>query len=267
MNKNQSDRQDCGTLEYEDGTAIPYRIVKSARKTMAITVKKDGEVVIRLPGNISWQAGHEFALKNRGWIYQHGTKVRESIERREQFHWTEGAELLLYGQKRKLHLECDYETERFRVCDTGDRLMVSGPFMMERGGADTEAGLEKWEPAQENEIKKALEAWYRKQARRYLEEKTAWWAGRMGVTYLRIAIRDQETRWGSCSAQGNLNYNWKLVLLPEELADYVVVHELAHRTEMNHSENFWRIVEMELPDYRQRRRRLRNYEKEINQRY
>lgn len=90
----------------------------------------------------------------------------------------------------------------------------------------------------------------REQARQVLGEKTAYYARRMGVTYGRISIRGQKTRWGSCSAKGNLNYNWKLMLCPEKVQNYVVVHELAHRREMNHSKAFYRIVEEILPDYR-----------------
>ncbi|MCI8863032.1 MAG: M48 family metallopeptidase [Lachnospiraceae bacterium] len=100
---------------------------------------------------------------------------------------------------------------------------------------------------------------YREQARRVLTEKTAYYAKRMGVTYGRISIRGQKTRWGSCSAKGNLNYNWKLMLCPEEVQDYVVVHELAHRREMNHSKAFYRIVEEILPDYRERMRWLKDH--------
>lgn len=94
-------------------------------------------------------------------------------------------------------------------------------------------------------------------AKRIFPERTAYFAKRMGVDYGRITIREQKTRWGSCSSKGNLNFNWTLVLLDPELLDYVVVHELAHRREMNHSKNFWKIVEAELPDYRERRRRLK----------
>lgn len=94
-------------------------------------------------------------------------------------------------------------------------------------------------------------------AKRIFPERTAYFALRMGVDYGRITIREQKTRWGSCSSKGNLNFNWKLILLAPELLDYVVVHELAHRREMNHSKNFWKIVEAELPDYRERRRRLK----------
>lgn len=94
-------------------------------------------------------------------------------------------------------------------------------------------------------------------ARKIFPERTAYFAKCMGVTYNRITIREQKTRWGSCSSAGNLNFNWKLVLMPPELLDYVVVHELAHRKEMNHSPRFWAIVERELPDYCNRREELK----------
>ena len=100
--------------------------------------------------------------------------------------------------------------------------------------------------------------------RRYIElardifsRKTAWYARIMGVTYVRISIREQKTRWGSCSSKGNLNFNWRLIFAPPEVLDYVVVHELAHRKEMNHSKAFYAIVESVLPDYKKSRRWLR----------
>ena len=90
-----------------------------------------------------------------------------------------------------------------------------------------------------------------------LGERTALYAERMQVSYKRITIRDQKTRWGSCSTAGNLNFNWKLILMPPEILDYVVVHELAHRREMNHSSRFWAQVAEILPDYKARRQWLK----------
>lgn len=96
-------------------------------------------------------------------------------------------------------------------------------------------------------------------ARKIFPERIGYYARIMGVTYERVTLREQKTRWGSCSAKGNLNFNWKLALMPLELLDYVVVHELAHRIEMNHSERFWKIVEEVLPDYKERRKKLKTW--------
>ena len=99
----------------------------------------------------------------------------------------------------------------------------------------------------------------RELARQRITRRVEYFAPLVGVTYNRIFIKEQKTRWGSCSSLGNLNFNWKLILLDEELLDYVVVHELAHRKQMNHSPTFWVEVERVLPDYRERRRWLKNW--------
>lgn len=95
--------------------------------------------------------------------------------------------------------------------------------------------------------------------RRYIERQVEFYAKLMGVTYGRVSMRNQKTRWGSCSSQGNLNFNNRLLFVPQDLVDYVVVHELAHRIEMNHSKAFWKVVEKYLPDYREQRAKLREY--------
>lgn len=95
-------------------------------------------------------------------------------------------------------------------------------------------------------------------ARDIFTAKTAYYASIMHVSYGRISIREQKTRWGSCSSAGNLNYNWRLIFAPEEVLDYIVVHELAHRREMNHSKAFYAIVESVLPDYKKSQRWLRD---------
>lgn len=100
-------------------------------------------------------------------------------------------------------------------------------------------------------------AWYREEARSVLRRRTEHWSQSLGVRYGRISIRDQRSRWGSCSSLGNLNYSWRLVLAPEEVLDYVVLHEVAHLREANHSTRFWALVEAGCPDYRRHRAWLR----------
>lgn len=96
-----------------------------------------------------------------------------------------------------------------------------------------------------------------------IPEKVRAYAGIMNVSYGRITIRNQKTRWGSCSGKRNLNFNCLLMLAPERVIDYVVVHELCHLIEMNHSKAFWQQVERVMPDYKEQRQWLKDHGNEI----
>lgn len=114
-------------------------------------------------------------------------------------------------------------------------------------------------PAQKEKTpyERRLEAPYRQAAKEYIPKRVAFFANELGVTYGTVTIRDQKTRWGSCSSKGNLSFNWRLILAPPKVLDYVVVHELCHRKEMNHSSRFWTLVESIMPDYRDHRKWLK----------
>ena len=144
----------------------------------------------------------------------------------------------------------------------GDAVSVTAPF----GGTVKSIGLKQGAqvrlklqaevcelslPAPEDEeaVRAALkQALSRRTLMRIREELDAY-APRIGVEYGRVAIRDQKSRWGSCSAKGNLNFNWKLIMAPPEALRYVVIHELCHRIEFNHSPRFWALVRRQMPEY------------------
>lgn len=113
-------------------------------------------------------------------------------------------------------------------------------------------------PAGKRSLSASERTRYMQTAKDIFTYKTAYYASIMHVTYGRISIREQKTRWGSCSSLGNLNYNWRLILAPEEVLDYIVVHELAHRKEMNHSQAFYAIIASTLPDYKKPQKWLRD---------
>ncbi len=100
-------------------------------------------------------------------------------------------------------------------------------------------------------------------AKRIIPSRVRYYADLMGLEYGNITIRMQKTRWGSCSSKGNLNFNCLLMRTPDEIIDYVVVHELCHLKEMNHSKRFWSEVEKVLPDYKERRKWLKDHQNEI----
>ncbi len=100
---------------------------------------------------------------------------------------------------------------------------------------------------------------HKEAARVLAKEKVEYFNHFYGFTIKRLSIRDQRSRWGSCSRQGGLNFNYRLVFLPEELVDYLIVHELCHLGELNHSAAFWQLVARTIPDYENRRRLLRHF--------
>ncbi len=112
-----------------------------------------------------------------------------------------------------------------------------------------------------------LEQWYRAQAAELLTEKVEQISAELGLKYNRITIRGQRSRWASCSCQRNLSFNWKLMMTPEPVVDYVIIHELLHLKEMNHAKRFWKLVAEHCPDWRERRRWLEEHEAELKARF
>ncbi|MBI4512982.1 MAG: M48 family metallopeptidase [Gemmatimonadetes bacterium] len=104
---------------------------------------------------------------------------------------------------------------------------------------------------------RAFEDWYRQRALAHLLRRTAVLAARLGVRPAGVLVRDQRRRWGSCSPGGMLRFNWRIVMTPPALIDYVIAHELAHLRSRTHGATYWALVASIVPDHRERRRRLR----------
>ncbi len=109
------------------------------------------------------------------------------------------------------------------------------------------------------DLEAALTGWYRMEARRVMEERVRACTARMGLNFKKIFIKDQKTRWGSCSSRGNLNFNFRLVMAPPEIVEYLVVHEVCHLVYPNHSRDYWALVESYYPRLREARKWLREH--------
>jgi len=105
---------------------------------------------------------------------------------------------------------------------------------------------------EQSSTRRVLENFYRNRAREYLTDRTEHYAERMDVEYERLELRNQRTRWGSCSTGGTISLNWRIIMAPPGVVDYLIVHELAHLTEQHHGDEFWRLVEGQLPDYQEK---------------
>ncbi|WP_436900252.1 M48 family metallopeptidase [Halovenus halobia] len=105
---------------------------------------------------------------------------------------------------------------------------------------------------EQSSVKQVLENFYRSRAREYLTDRTDHYAERMSVEYEELELRNQRTRWGSCSTGGTISLNWRLIMAPPDVVDYLVVHELAHLTEQHHGREFWQLVGEHIPDYKEK---------------
>jgi hypothetical protein len=211
---------------------ISFRLVVSGRRrSVGLTVTDTGELLVHAPRSLSLKTIQQIIDKNRAWI------ERKQAERAQAWARLEKGKVYYRGQALSL---------------AGAN---SGPAGISLG--DGVLFLKDTAPLQDPWTR--LLDWYRGQAAMILTGRVHFFAERMGLTPPPLEVRDWRRRWGECHPHGLLRFNWRLVLLPPEHLDYIVVHELAHLRVPGHSRRFWQEVEKYLPDYARRRGWLKVY--------
>lgn len=213
---------------------IEYELVQTGRKNVEFRVGPNG-VRVFAPANLPLKEVDRLVHEKEAWILQALERSDRITDRRQEElrrRMQPGKEIMIEGKAYRLRLITKGEPGA-RIW--GDELLVYG--------ADGSAELTD-QIVHEYLLKLALER-FRDRVRHF--------GAFIGRSPKRITVRDQKTRWGSCSSRGNLNFNWRLITMPPEVLDYVVVHELCHMIEMNHSPAFWDLVRKYMPDYEKRR--------------
>ena len=223
-------------------TTIEYEVRRSdrRRKTVQITVDGGG-VQVAAPSATPDDELQAIVRKRAPWILGHASgALLEAVPKR----FVSGETLPYLGRNVRMVFEsADVRLPQVRFDHWRFRVAV-------QQGLDDEA---RYEP-----IRRAIVAWYRARAAERLSASVERWRLRLGAGEMpRVLIRDQRQRWGSCAPDGALRFNWRAVMLPPALTEYIVVHELAHLTVKSHSTDFWALVSKAMPDAQRRRRRLR----------
>ncbi|HEX7018053.1 MAG TPA: SprT family zinc-dependent metalloprotease [Patescibacteria group bacterium] len=215
---------------------LPYthRISDRARR-ITIKVEPSGEVVVVTPKRYSASQMVAFVTQNQDWI----VRTREKLLHKKANEYGETATTLhIFGKKYTKNVVVGTQ-DQYGVWIKGERVSIN-------------ALTEKQVPA-------LIERFFKNTAEEYIVPRTYQLAEKMDISFKNISLRQQKTRWGSCSSRGNLNFNWRLVHAPPAVIDYVIIHELAHRTHMNHSARFWALVAKFDPEYTQHRRWLSSH--------
>jgi predicted metal-dependent hydrolase len=212
------------------GDGFTVSVVKSARrKTTALKIK-NGEVSIHIPKRQSLEIARHFVQEKTPWIQQ---KLQHQAQQAlPEKDFVEGESLLFLGKVYSLQLvPVERATTTLKTAQT---IEVHGRLNI----------LSK--PA----IRAALIIWYRQQAELYLRSQTAFLTTTTGLSPRSITIKTYKARWGSCRTNGDIQYNWKLMLAPPEIIDYVIIHELCHLQQHNHSAVFWQLVHRHYPNFK-----------------
>lgn len=210
----------------------PFVVVHSPRRTrVSLTVRpEDGMLEVRAPEGFSRSRIEAILARNPALIASVVKRAEAARRKLPRFRFEEGEFFLLRGRWYPLRF-----SRRILSFDEA--------FLVPAGEPDA--------------IRQSLEKLYRKLALDHLGRRTAELAEEFGISYRGLHINGATSRWGSCSSDGNLNFSWRLLQCPDEVIDYVIIHELAHRIELNHSDRFWAEVRRMCPDFETHREYLR----------
>ena len=233
-----------------DGHLVAYELRHARRRSIGFVVGLEG-LTVSAPRWVGVKEVDGALHEKRGWILR---KLREQRERAlrlqaARIDWRDGVALPFLGGTVLLQLDASVTGALLDAADAADAVPgVTLPRL--RIGLPAHATAA--------QIRDLAQGWLQRQARRVFEQRCALYAPRLGVRVRRIALSSATTRWGSASADGSIRLNWRLVHFGLAVLDYVVVHELAHLREMNHSAAFWEVVRSVLPDYEQAKAVLRH---------
>ena len=216
-----------------------YTLIRSKRRTAAIHIK-NGSVEVRAPKKMPKRDIDKFVASKEKWITERLAQSQSYADQREAFSLEYGDNVTFRGTEYPLAAK-----DGKRAGFDGERFYLPPDLQSEQ-------------------IKSTVVQIYRRLAKLLLTERVGHYAGLMNVSPTAVKINGAKTRWGSYSAKKSLNFSWRLVMVSDAVIDYVVVHELAHITQMNHSARFWAVVAGVLPDYKERQKRLKELQKRLN---
>ncbi len=234
---------------------IDYQVVPSARrKTLSLQVKQ-GKVLVRAPHYVDKKIISTLVQKKSAWLR---AKLIEQSQASEQCcRFNQGDMLLLFGQQVRLHISFASRADTFFIENLDEK-------------PELNIALAKRNIAKLNDeqllrvaVKKHLECYFKQQAQTIILSKVSHYSELTQLKPKGIKIRQYSARWGSCNSKGEVSFNYLMMMLPEHVIDYIIVHELCHLRVLNHSSDFWQLVAKHFPNYLQAKQWLKDKQSQL----
>ncbi len=212
----------------------PDAIIKTNRRSLSITITQKGEVIVHAPKRLSMDNIINFVNEKSNWIE---TKRNEILKKQEDHK-----DILTYNKMLFLGKQyLKYEMNGIKKVE-----LTTSCLLCPKG-------------LDESELLFKIAKWYMQTAKSILAERLEYLANLMQLDYNSFKISNTKNRWGSCDTKGNIKINFRLIMLPHKIIDYVLIHELSHLVEFNHSKKFYRVIESVMPNYDEARKNLKYY--------
>ncbi len=226
-------------------TTIEYNIKRSdERETVSIAVDPEEGVIVTVPEDVSDKKIHEVVKDRAGWIIEKQEEIKEISRPPLDKEFLSGEKLQYLGRRYRLKLVSEEDNDDISVSLKKGNFLVNIPDDLD-------------EAKRRKVVRNNLLEWYYEHAENKLKERVDKYKDQVGVNPNSVKVKHQQKRWGSCTKNKDLLYNWRIIMAPMSIVDYVVVHELCHLKEKNHTDKFWRMVKSVIPDYEDRKEWLR----------
>ena len=227
-----------------DGQRLEYTLIQSVRQNVLFQALPDGALRVYAPRALGLREVDRMVRERAEALRDMQRDVDRRVQEDRRSHPVQdGSTILIEGAPHALRLS---EGRRVSGAIEGGLFRLTLP-----------------EPDSDPAVRGAIRGLLSERALERIRQRLQYYAPIIGVTPGRVTIREQKTRWGSCSSKGNLNFNWKLIMAPPQVLDYVVIHELCHLIEFNHSPRFWRLVEAQMPDYEAWKKWLKGHREDL----
>jgi len=201
------------------------KIIRTKRKTIALQITDEALLIVKAPFDVSDETIMGVVIKHKNWIERKKKNIRARDPKYSPKEFVSGEGFLFLGRYYKLNIVDEQDV----------------PLKFENGFYLSRKVLSR--------AKDVFIEWYKKMAYEKILDRVLWYAQKKNITFNKINITNARKRWGSCSSQRNLNFSWRLIMAPLSVIDYVIVHEIIHLEEKNHSRLFWIKVKMLIPEY------------------